>query len=585
MEKKIIIILVVTVIVIIIVILYFIQLSNDSRMIRESIPIIENILVETVALRPGILSDTRQQRIPKIIMQTNASSKVPKDMLETIQTILNHNPEYTYIYFTDEEIVKFLDNEYGYRIRDAYHDLIPGAYKADLFRYCFLYKYGGVYIDTGMVSLMPLKTLIGEKDEFIAPEDDNTHDRVYNAFICCVPKHPIIEAAIIMCLKNIEVKSRGIDMLDITGPILLGRAFTKVTSQQIIPNKKYNDNIRIIQHLSGKTLHGDGNIVGEIYFNNKAILKTKYPTYYLDRHWYHTKEHYGVLYNRNEIYHSVMRGERRDDVLCPPAIVSTDKTLKSVMIMRKGCNDLNYKQKIPKIIMQTNEENEVPIRMQKAMKTILEQNPEYEYIYFDEKSRKQFLKEYFDLSVLNAYETLIPGAYKADLFRYCFLYEHGGVYLDSGMVSFKALRHLINENDEFIAPEDNGTGWIYNAFICSIPKNPIFSAAISKIIENVRTKNYTDSTLKITGPVLLGETFKEMYGDVHADTLYTDNVKLISHRSARKITGDSCTASGELDYHGVLFFKTKYENYYPDMSWYHKRENYDTLWNLRSVFN
>ena len=34
------------------------------------------------------------------------------------------------------------------------------------------------------------------------------------------------------------------------------------------------------------------------------------------------------------------------------------------------------------------------------------------------------------MDVLNAYDSLIPGAYKADLFRYLVLYREGGVYLD-----------------------------------------------------------------------------------------------------------------------------------------------------------
>ena len=43
---------------------------------------------------------------------------------------------------------------------------------------------------------------------------------------------------------------------------------------------------------------------------------------------------------------------------------------------------------------------------------------------------REFIKNNFDLDILNAYDILKPGAFKADLWRCCILYIYGGIYLD-----------------------------------------------------------------------------------------------------------------------------------------------------------
>jgi len=49
--------------------------------------------------------------------------------------------------FHDAECRDFIAQEYPPDVLMAYDRLIPTAFKADLWRYCVLYKYGGVYLD------------------------------------------------------------------------------------------------------------------------------------------------------------------------------------------------------------------------------------------------------------------------------------------------------------------------------------------------------------------------------------------------------------------------------------------------------
>ena len=100
---------------------------------------------------------------------------------------------------------------------------------------------------------------------------------------------------------------------------------------------------------------------------------------------------------------------------------------------------LEIPQKIPRIIHQTHTRNEIPDNMQEAMETIISLNPEYEYRYYSDEDCRDFILKYLGSRVAKAYDSLIPGAYKADLFRYCVIYIKGGVYLDSGFVAINPL--------------------------------------------------------------------------------------------------------------------------------------------------
>ena len=50
--------------------------------------------------------------------------------------------------------------------------------------------------------------------------------------------------------------------------------------------------------------------------------------------------------------------------------------------------------------------------------------------YYDDTGARDFIINNYPSEVLWAYDKLIPGAYKADLWRYCVLYINGGIYVD-----------------------------------------------------------------------------------------------------------------------------------------------------------
>ena len=187
---------------------------------------------------------------------------------------------------------------------------------------------------------------------------------------------------------------------------------------------------------------------------------------------------------------------------------------------------------IPKKIYQAWHTKHHPEKMRECVNRLKEQNPEFEHYLFDDMDCRDFIVTHFDTSVVNAFDKLIPRSYKSDLWRYCVLYIHGGIYLDikyECQNNFKFIdlihrEHFVLERPIEWAPNRYG---VYNALIISKPNNPIFKNCIDRIVENVKNNYYGFNSLYPTGPGLLGDMvfntipsilFFDLMYDYYADT-------------------------------------------------------------------
>jgi mannosyltransferase OCH1-like enzyme len=165
---------------------------------------------------------------------------------------------------------------------------------------------------------------------------------------------------------------------------------------------------------------------------------------------------------------------------------------------------------IPLHIYQTWHTKDLPPKMKKCVETLKKLNPEFEHHLFDDNDCADFIKNNFDKDVYDAYNTLIPGAFKADLFRYCILYKKGGIYLDIKFYNVNGFKFIdLTDKEYYVRDIQPSGGGVYNALIVSKPNNPRLLYCINKIVENVKNKYYGEinGALGITGPLLLKETF------------------------------------------------------------------------------
>lgn len=250
--------------------------------------------------------------------------------------------------------------------------------------------------------------------------------------------------------------------------------------------------------------------------------------------------------------------------------------------------DSRTTQRIPRIIVQTDSSSDVPYAMHRAFQRIRHLNPEYDYYFFDNAGVSNFIKSNFDREVFEAYNTIVPGAYKADMFRVCFLLINGGIYLDSGMVANAPLRDIITENDEFISCDDSssyakhGNPDIYNAVLMSTPGHPILKSALKRIVQNVQTKNYADGALGVTGPRCIGRALWDAM-DGKVDIMcssYPGGIRLLSH--VHHYPTYPCGIITNCSDDDILFY-TKYHSY-RDERRKNKMKHYSKYFEDRTVF-
>ena len=167
----------------------------------------------------------------------------------------------------------------------------------------------------------------------------------------------------------------------------------------------------------------------------------------------------------------------------------------------------NYNSIIPLKIFQTWYTKDLPPKMKTRVEILKRQNPRFEHFLFDDNDCREFIRTKFPSDVLNAYDSLIPGAYKADLWRLCVLYIHGGIYMDIKLVCVNGFKLIeLTEANHFIKDRLAPLSIFNSCMVCQ-QNHPYLLIAINKIVENVKSKVYGSSPLDPTGPALLAKYF------------------------------------------------------------------------------
>ena len=77
------------------------------------------------------------------------------------------NPEYTVELYNDEKCIELLNTYYGKKYCDIFNFIADGPIKADFFRVCLLYVFGGVYVDSDIKPYVALKEYIDDDLNFM----------------------------------------------------------------------------------------------------------------------------------------------------------------------------------------------------------------------------------------------------------------------------------------------------------------------------------------------------------------------------------------------------------------------------------
>lgn len=209
---------------------------------------------------------------------------------------------------------------------------------------------------------------------------------------------------------------------------------------------------------------------------------------------------------------------------------------------------------IPKVIYRTNKSKSIS----KRMKTLchdkwIQLNPEFTMIWYDNQEADQFMSTQ-TTRIQNAYNTLVPGAYKADLWRLCILYTHGGMYVDSFSVPFTPIKTWVTRDDvavakgqkySFISVRDMQKEAIHQGLIIASKHHPFLKRAIDNICRNVEQKYYGENSLHVTGPVCM---YKSIEDELRHRNISVEYVPVIYTKHSRKDLGPNFKLGWNIDY-------------------------------------
>lgn len=148
---------------------------------------------------------------------------------------------------------------------------------------------------------------------------------------------------------------------------------------------------------------------------------------------------------------------------------------------------------IPKIIHQTWSEELTPdrypqlVRIQNSWKAA-----GWEYRFYTDSDARGYIQEHFPDRFLDAFDTLVPGVFKADLFRYLVLLREGGIYADADVLLNANLEDFLTPSMSFFAPRDlvgadhEAEFCLWNGLIGAAPGHPFLVKVVEQVMNRVR---------------------------------------------------------------------------------------------------
>ena len=227
--------------------------------------------------------------------------------------------------------------------------------------------------------------------------------------------------------------------------------------------------------------------------------------------------------------------------------------------------------KIPQKIIQTYYHHKFHNESHKqAFHHLLELHPQFDYEFFDDKKVIQFIQKYYN-TYLKYYFSLYPSAYKADLFRYLYIYHYGGFYLDHKYIVIKSFDYILDEETTQLYCSDIDPNLLFNSIIVSYPKNPDIFKIVEKIKMNIDNIHYGICPLHPTGPRLFGEYMNHSYSKL----VHDKNEHIKNYKSGKVFIREN----------EEVFLITSYPNYYFNKNHRNKIKNdYDFCYRHKNIY-
>jgi len=255
----------------------------------------------------------KEEKIPNVVYVTGPRDVMSDHMHALWKKNARHLDGAEVRYYNDaatfeavHEISALLEKEAGiYGAEKAFHNLRPGAYRADLWRIMMLWAKGGIYLDCDLELQAPIKswlthsnsTLFLVQDAIPVEGKKGLAYAYWNAMMASTPRHKVLEhiiKTIVSLIKGhyyADPKSPGKE-LALTGPRALAMALESYKGSM----ESISQAARLVQAKNAK-----GKEDPYVQLDNKTLVKHDREAG-LERDYEVTSPHYAALWELHLVF-------------------------------------------------------------------------------------------------------------------------------------------------------------------------------------------------------------------------------------------------------------------------------------------
>jgi predicted GH43/DUF377 family glycosyl hydrolase len=143
--------------------------------------------------------------IPLNIFQTFHTLNFPPKIKTNIELLKNQTKEFNHFLYDDEMCSDFIKKHFDEDVFNTYTKLKVGPYKTDLWKYCALYIYGGIYLDINYYCLNDFRLIeLTDKEYFVSDNSDSENGGICNTLLSCLPNNKKIYACIYKIVESVK---------------------------------------------------------------------------------------------------------------------------------------------------------------------------------------------------------------------------------------------------------------------------------------------------------------------------------------------------------------------------------------------